>query len=550
MSIALRHRPALGTLLSVLLASAAFPPHESHQLMWVALVPWLFTIASCESAKAAAVQGFWLNWLVGLSWGLWVPSAVSEYLGVSMFAGFAALVLQACVHQIHIAFFAPALFWILRPARAAGGVGVGHILLGAFAYCGLDWLMPNIYQHSIGWALHDSRALVQVAELGGPLLLTWLILVANLGLFALLEFKVSSPVFVRARLLHAAPIAGLLAVTIGGSWLFGTLRNQQIDAALEAPLRTVRVGVVQGNVANEVRQRWSDGDIEAARETLKLYIGQSEVLLRESAATRPELIVWPESTYPGIFRRPETEAQATLNVALDQYISERGVPFIFGAYDRENRSDVRVLRNAIFAVEPKANALRGTLSPMQVYHKYILFPVGENLPFASEGFIRKWLPRAGNFSKGDGPKVLDIQLARGSGPLRIGPTICYEDLFSSHAVAMAQMGAQLIVNVSNDSWFGDYGLPRLHLIAAKLRSIETRLPQVRATNTGYSGVILQNGEVVNESEYGKTQALNVSVPITAPRETLMMQLGNWFGPTSLLLAAAGMLWLRRARRRA
>ena len=99
--------------------------------------------------------------------------------------------------------------------------------------------------------------------------------------------------------------------------------------------------------------------------------------------------------------------------------------------------------------------------------------------------------------------------ARGK-PVRVGASICYEDLFPAHAIGLARRGAELIVNVSNDSWFGDYGLPQDHLIAAKLRTIETRLPQVRATNTGYSALILPTGDVVERSEYGVRTSMSWS----------------------------------------
>jgi apolipoprotein N-acyltransferase len=176
---------------------------------------------------------------------------------------------------------------------------------------------------------------------------------------------------------------------------------------------------------------------------------------------------------------------------------------------------------------------------MRVYHKHILFPVGEYLPFANESFVRAWLPNAGAFSRGEGPRSYDIETSRGN-RVRIGPSICYEDLFPQHPIGLARLGTELIVNISNDSWFGNYGLPQFHLIAAKLRSIETRLSQVRVTNTGYSALILPNGDAVERSEYGIRGSMSWSVPVIERYETPMIRWGNWFGGASLLLAICGL----------
>ena len=114
---------------------------------------------------------------------------------------------------------------------------------------------------------------------------------------------------------------------------------------------------------------------------------------------------------------------------------------------------------------------------------------------------------------------------------------------------LARRGAELIVNVSNDSWFGDYGLPQYHLIAAKLRSIETRLPQVRATNTGYSALILPTGDVVERSAYGTRASMSWSVPIIGRRDTPMVRWGDWFGIAILLLSGLGLPWIASSARR-
>jgi apolipoprotein N-acyltransferase len=178
---------------------------------------------------------------------------------------------------------------------------------------------------------------------------------------------------------------------------------------------------------------------------------------------------------------------------------------------------------------------------MQVYHKSILLPIGEYFPLLDQDTVRRWLPQSAHFSRGDGARAYEISLGEG-GTIQLGPSICYEDLFSAHTAELVRLGAELLVNISNDSWFGNYGAARLHLIIATLRSVETRLPQVRVTNSGYSGLILPNGEVLHATRFGREEARTITVPIIEPRPTLRARWGDWFGPASLVL---GLLALRR-----
>ncbi|MBW2232029.1 MAG: apolipoprotein N-acyltransferase [Deltaproteobacteria bacterium] len=538
-----RHGPAPGTLVSGILISIAFPPLEFHLLIWVALIPWLLGLRRCKSLAEAVGQGFWLNFLTGLGLSHWIVYAVPQYLGVSLAFGIIALGVYGLCSQLQFVVFAPIFHRLVR--RGHGPLAIRRLVLAALLYTGLDWLIPNIFQDTLGWALLAYPSISQAAELGGAALLTFIVLTVNLLLFSLFEAAGASSERIQARRGYASSRAALLIILLLASWAAGSLRYRQVTGWSLAPIRSVEIGVVQGNVSNTIKRQWAAGDPKAARKNLDLYLDSTRELLAEDG--RLDLILWPETAYPGIFRKPESEAQASINVVLDRFITRARTPFIFGAYDREDRNDRRVLRNAIFFVEPKAHPSRVEPSPMRVYHKYILFPIGEYLPRVGERLIRNWLPGAASLSRGKGPEVFDIEILNAD-PIRLGPSICYEDLFSAHVIALARKGAELLVTISNDSWFGNHGEPRLHLIAAKLRSIATRLPQVRATNTGYSALILPSGEVLHETDYGTTRALNWTVPIIAPHRTLMTRWGDWFGPASLILSLGGLLFSGSAHR--
>lgn len=524
--------PRWGTLVSAVLIVVAHPPLEWHPLIWFGVVPWLSTLRRCASWREAVVQGFWLNFLLGLGGAFWVAYAVPQYLHVSLLFGVAATVLHATIHQLQLVAFAPLFHWLSKTGSATSVAGLFVVLVSALLYTGLDWIIPNLFHDTFGFVLHNYAAISQLAEFGGEQLLTFVVMVVNLLALEIVE-AVSDTRRERPRMRPSVAVAALALVVVG-AWGVGAQRESKIVDAISASTRRYEVGIVQGNVADDVKRRWAAGDVDAAKEALTAYLRASQQLLDREG--RLAMIVWPETAYPGIFRRPDNEPQAKLNVAVDRFIANSGTPFVFGAYDREDRVDRRVLQNAIFLVEPRAGQQLRELSPMQVYHKHILFPVGETLPFIAAGERNRWLPNAGAFSRGAGARTFALHSAGG---LRVGASICYEDLFASHAIELARQRADMIVNVSNDSWFGNYGLPQFHLIAAKLRSIETRLPQVRVTNTGYSALILPSGATRGVTSYGEVASRIWTVPVIERPETLMVRWGDWFGPASGLLAILG-----------
>lgn len=133
---------------------------------------------------------------------------------------------------------------------------------------------------------------------------------------------------------------------------------------------------------------------------------------------------------------------------------------------------------------------------------------------------------------GPGPKVVPL------GALRVAPLICYDSLSPSHVAAAAALGAELLVTLANDSWFGGTRGTRLHLAAAAIRSVETRRPQVRATNSGISAAIDVLGEVREQTVEDRAEVLAAELTVLPPRTTVFMRFGNWVG-----WGAAGLLIL-------
>jgi apolipoprotein N-acyltransferase len=157
--------------------------------------------------------------------------------------------------------------------------------------------------------------------------------------------------------------------------------------------------------------------------------------------------------------------------------------------------------------------------------------------------LRAWLPWLGSWQPGSGPQLIRLELRDGR-QLPVAPLICYDAVAPDFGIEAVRAGAELLVTLSNDSWFATGEGPHLHLVVSAFRSLETRRPQLRATNTGISAVISATGELLALADVHERAALVASVPAGPQARTLMLLWGDWFGPAAL---AAGLLLLAAIR---
>ena len=220
-------------------------------------------------------------------------------------------------------------------------------------------------------------------------------------------------------------------------------------------------------------------------------------------------------------------------------MAQSGVPLVFGTYARDERGEYNV---AAF-VDP-------TRGPLGAYRKTRLFPLTEFVPPAIDGpGLRRVLPWAGTWQPGDGARVFPLFTADGR-EVPVAPLICRDDVDAGLARDGARLGAHLLVGLSNDAWFTRAPLgARLHLLAASFRSIETRLPQVRATTNGISASIDRTGEITARTTMGERAALLVEVDVGDPMPTPFVRFGGWLGPTAWLVLAAAVFGTLAGRRR-
>jgi apolipoprotein N-acyltransferase len=401
----------------------------------------------------------------------WVVQTIGLYSNIPTVVAVIPLFLMCSILSSYTGVFAAGL----RFYQAGGG---SLLFLGPSLWVFLEWLRSFFFIGfpwvNLGYSQHASLNLIQFVEITGVYGLSALVMFINLTFFQLIQMKEGA----RARLLLPAVIL-ILVLTGWGAW-----RRSQLSTLPLA--HHLRVGLIQGNIAQD--QKW---DKEFQEETIARY----ESLSREAAAKGAELIVWPETAVPFFFQSDTPYQQRLLNL-----IRELRTPFLFGAVGWQPKGLTEVtLFNRAYVVSSSAEVVG-------YYDKIKLAPFGEYIPFQSSilFFLDKLVEGIGDFAAGTEPKVFAFSHERQE---QFGVLICYEGIFPDLARRFVANGADFLVNITNDAWFGRSSAPYQHLVMEAMRAVENRVPLVRAANTGFSAIVAVDGQILSQTPLYKTTSL-------------------------------------------
>jgi apolipoprotein N-acyltransferase len=238
------------------------------------------------------------------------------------------------------------------------------------------------------------------------------------------------------------------------------------------PGTNLKTYLVQGNISLH------------RKHNLQYFTVNREQYLKISAmvAEKDSLVVWPESTITEFIPASTSDAKSS---ELLPFLNN-GSAFLVGGLTFQSRSEYY---NSSILIRPDG-------SVAEPYHKMILMPFGEYTPLSSViPFLKDINATAGQFTAGDAPKVLSFPLSSGV-EVKVAPLICYEDIIPSLASEAVQKGAEVLINQTNDAWFGDTVAPYQHHLIASFRAIETRRYLLRSTNTGLTAVVDPIGRTV------------------------------------------------------
>jgi apolipoprotein N-acyltransferase len=441
------------SILSGLLLTAGFPKPAMFYLAWVALLPLLYAVEG-KTGKQALALGFICGMVHSWTCLLWIHHAVYHYGGFSPLISFLVLLILCCTMAVYPAVFALlAQRWVSAPLLFVFGLPFVWVALEwarAFAISGFPWA-------NMGYTQTPLNVLIQFADITGVYGVSWLVVLVNTVIYG----------FIR-NLSRKSGVA-VLAVCIVAALVYGSWRTAQIGA-MQDRNESMNVGVVQGNIAQN--QKW-DPAFEA--ETINRYALLSEQCAKKDPV--PDILVWPESAMPffyGIDDDPSSK--------VDEIVKKCGKPLLFGSIGVTMVEGRPRLLNRAYLLDENAG-LRGG------YAKQHLVPFGEYVPYSSLLFFIHHIAAAGS---------MDFVPGREPGPvffrgLPMGVLICYEAIFPQISRETVRRGARILMNITNDAWYGDTGGPYQHLEISRWRAIEFRVPLVRAANTGISAIFDATG---------------------------------------------------------
>lgn len=540
MSVQPSHPPATGTtvptwreilgaavvsaLAYALYSRAAWP---WIALGWVGLVPWLRLLDRVVTMRGALAAGTAMAVAFELAVFGWFAPAIADYTGAPTLVLLAILTLLSPLLQPELVTVALARFSVQR-----AGLGTAAVALAsASTFVATEAIVPKLFGDTLGYPLHGAVWLRQGADIAGVPGLTFVIVLVNEAVWVALRAASRDGMrSLRSRAVLAPAGTALALVVLLAS--YGAWRCRQVaPSAGESP---VTVGVVQADLDHYDRMAAEIGRFETVRAILDTHTELSAPAL---ARADLDLLIWPETVYPTTFGHPKSEAGADFDREIVAFVERARVPLVFGSYD----TDGAVEYNAALFLAPDAGGPR----PFAVYRKARLFPLTERVPaFLDFPLLRRALPWLGTWSAGAGGAVVPVTLPRGRA-IRVAPLICYDVLDPGLARAATRAGADVIVTLSNDSWFQVGQGPELHLLGAAFRSIETRRPQVRATNTGISAVIDATGTLVARAGTDERTTLIAGVTPERRVTTLVVRFGEWVNPLAMAVTGALLLVARR-----
>ncbi|MBN2495777.1 MAG: apolipoprotein N-acyltransferase [Deltaproteobacteria bacterium] len=499
--------------------------------------------------------GLWAGTVTNLGGFYWIAGMLVDFGHMSALPAWLITLLMVTYQGLVFGLWT----WLLHALR---GLGHGAWLLAPLCYVAAESLVWFIFPWYYGNSQYLAIPLIQVCELGGVTLLSFLLLVSNGALFDALQA-------VLARRKWAAVRMGALAVCVPAAMaLYGLVRMSMLDAEIEHADK-LAIGLVEADVGI-----WEKEDRRKVEDNLVRHQRLSIELERRGA----ELIVWPETAYPSrhAFARLQgrsrmelhrdralprnaaqlpqsrvppplhaTEDRAARVAWLDRRAPQRGfrTPLLFGALtsgekraDRSGHHSGRYQYNTALLLDEQGKVLGA-------YDKVYLLLFGETIPF-SEHFpvVYEWLPEAGDVTPGETVVSLPFR------EHRLGIMICYEDILPAFIRQVARTRPHVLINLTNDAWFGKTSEPYLHMALAVFRTVESRLALVRSTNTGVSCFVDPVGRILAETSLEGDETLLGRVPMMEGG-TLYQKLGDWPAYGAILTVAILLLRVWRGRRR-
>ena len=484
---------------------AAFPSYGLSFLAWVALTPLLFVLV-----RSNPLTGFFLSFIFSavffaahFNWMFVLPGySILHHVLLDIYFGLLTGILGLGISFISkrrdylTALFAAPFLWVIY-----------EFVRSNLSFLSLPWglLAHTQYRHPI---------VTQIATITGAHGVSFLIVLVNAALAGLFQWYFTIRKSDNRRLVKVPSAQSqfiLTAVTVAllsFSLLFGYVESKQQIIG-----EKIRVALIQGNIAQD--KKWNDA---YAQKIMKIYASLS----REAANINPLLIVWPETATPRSMTVDRKVYEQVISVA-----ASTGAYLLIGSAQAQKfnvkKPGKSKYTNSAFVISPTARNTKP-----ERYDKIRLLPFGEYLPYRDQipwSLIN--IPKIREYLPGKEYKVLSLAGHRFAAP------ICWENIFPSIARNFVRNGAEFLVNITNEAWFGRTEAPYQFLSMNVFRAVENRRYVLRCANTGISCIIDPYGRILSRVSDEKGNDLFVRGFISGDltplqSKTFYTRFGEWF----------------------
>lgn len=445
-------RPYL-VILSAVITVFCFPPFKFGPFIFVVLVPLFLAIEDLSPSKAFKYGFIWgfifyLGYIYYIAW-VTVPGMLAAVLIMSLIPA--------------TAFW----FYVRILARSPG---MALVFLPSY-FIAWNWLFTmsdfNYPWMDIGYALGYYTYFIQAADIGGVYLISLVIFCVNILLYASISGKINIPDNKRPLMRYGSVI--MIAILFGyGWWSLGEAPKKPRGEGLT-------VGLLQGNMTEDIK--WKP---QYLQENFDRYFDLSRKAARDGA----ELIIWPETATPTYLVQYRSQFGR-----FKSFVDSLGVPVLTGTpyYQTIGPEEYIYFNSAIIA--------RPGIEGYEIYKKIHLVPMSEKIPLSGRFKVLKEI-RLGqaDWSSGSERTIFDLN------EYKFAAVICIESVYPGYCREFAQKGAEFLVVITNDMWFGRTSLLEQHAMMSVFRAVENRIPVVRSANTGISMSIDKWGRIMEKSD--------------------------------------------------
>ena len=452
--------PFLLACLSGALTAFCFPKFNVFFLAWVCLIPLLFSLRG-KKPRSSFYLGFSGGFVYYAILLYWIPSVPAHYGNLSPALSFLIYLLLVTLMALSWAAFAFLLAVVHSPLPRLA------LVLAPFIWVSLEYvftyLLTGFPWGLLGYSQVKNLPFLQLASATGVYGLSF-VLVLLQSFFALsISTRKRWPFFLALGLVIALHLAGFLG--------------------LKTPAQTgdsFKAAVLQGNVSSDIY--W---DRISAEEIDGLFKQHLE-LSRQAYLQGARLIIWPEFSVPLCFSCPEPLYQY-FKETLFQFVRETKCTLLLGTNETKEEAGEPRFFNTSLCLSPDLS--------MTQYHKMHLVPFGEYTPYKKIfSFIEKVTHAIGDVTPG---KQHVLHSFEGK---KFGTPICYEVIFPGLVREFSKQGAEFLVTITNDGWYGKSPAPYQHFLIAVFRAVENRRFLLRAATTGISGIVDPYGRILSRSQ--------------------------------------------------